>query len=62
MYPEQLHPAKAPTALVISGAGGRRRALLPRPTLSRSTPIRTTALPFVVGVSPEGVKEVRIAG
>jgi hypothetical protein len=28
----------------------------------RSTPIATTALPFVVRVSPEGAMEMRIAG
>jgi hypothetical protein len=39
---------------------GRQRAPLWLPTPCRSRPIATTALPFVVRVSPEGAVSVRL--
>jgi hypothetical protein len=40
--------------------GRRRRAPSSRPTACRSTPIRTTALPFVARVGPEGDMSVTL--
>jgi hypothetical protein len=41
--------------------GMSTRELLSLPTLRRSTPIATTALPFVVRLDSEGAMELRIA-
>jgi transposase len=41
-------------------AGRSRRAPLSRPTLRRSTPIATTALPFTMQLSLEGVMSMRL--
>jgi hypothetical protein len=38
------------------------RTLLSRPTQRRSTPIATTALPFMIRLDPECAMEMRIAG
>jgi hypothetical protein len=40
--------------------GTARVRPLSQPTLSHSTPIATTALPFVVRLDAEGVRELRI--
>jgi hypothetical protein len=40
----------------------RRRVPSPRPTPPRLTPITTTALPFVVRVGVEGVRELQLVG
>jgi len=46
--------------LVTSVVGRRQLALLSPPTLPRSTPITTTALPFKVRLDSEGVMEIRL--
>jgi hypothetical protein len=42
--------------------GMSRRTPLSLPTQRRSTPIATTALPFIVRIGPEVALEMRIAG
>jgi hypothetical protein len=52
-----------PPSVLPSGRAARRndrrlRAPLSRPTLRLPTPIKTTALPFMLRVDPEGATEV----